>query len=1271
MKRLKLIWTFALLATFGLALQGRADSIINNFTTSQDYIANGIIGDTNWDGVYLRFGDIPGGNNGGDGNGVTSQANTTYAGGYLTIQGTGGSWAGAGDDGFFLYKVVSGDFDASVQIANPFNAPNYHLPGLLARAWNTNLSGSPYAPTSTNGPSENWMYNARFQEFSISEHGRYVTNGADFDGYFNTAGDDADTNSTRYVRITRVGDVFSFYEKTNQSDAWSLIANLPRPDLAGVSMQVGIEDNVGTTANPQTFLTDFELSGPNVSTGTPTLPGAPSAIITTATNISGSLTLSWTLGTPGDSSLVVVRRGGNIQINPVQGLAYHADPVFGASDALMGAGQSVVYSGTGNSVTVTNLSANVFNYTVAVYEYTNTGTSIIYNTAAPTTNVFAGPGQINSVNLTAASTNIPVNGATSLRLVGNFSTGESNFDETSITAWNSSDPTIASVDANGTVSGLASGQVTITGTFGTFTPTVVVNVTAPFAFSDNFTSTNDYVANGLVGSPYDGLFLNFGDVPGTINAGNDGAGFTVTMDSQITDTNGLYLSSVQSDWEAANDDGPFLYKIVPGANQGVSGDFQASVHINNMNTLNGVVAGIMARLYTSPDHSRGPNRENHVNYWKVQNGSTSVRYTQVATNTTLVATGPSAADGWLLIQRANSTNFYFYERPSTNNPWTFTTNLVLVTATNNAPMEVGVAQQSTAGVNGVTTFDSFSVDAPGMVSATPLPPPATGLTMTLNPGDLSMTLNWVAADGSGNPVPSIVVMRRGAAVSAQPPVGASLTGNSVFGLGSNLGASNYVVFVSANPPASTNNTVTVTGLTSGQLYYANVYTYAGSGASTVINPFTTASDNLIDAAITNIATSVLGGIPQGGIGTVMVQGITSTGDKIPISTAGATYVSDNTNVIKILAGVLTGITNGSANVTTVLGPYTSTIGVVVRPPSFTDEFTAAHDYLVDGVTNSTWDGLYNPSPAGNPIPGSTYVPLAGSGATEALVGPVTNIVTTTNIVGTVTNVVTVTNVANALTMLSSGDGWENNNSGGFFVFKYVPANFQVAVHIFTMQVAAYNQPGLLARAYMTSNGIPGYPLGYAVTNAGGTNDAGEYWIDLTRFDEFGIGTYARRDVDSVVSQNTQSDPAPGDTNLWLLIIRSGDGSQFDFYKRANLTDAWKQVPNRTHYSIPQLAGKPMQVGLMAGAWDGANAAQRQVSFEHFLLDVLPPSLTATGSNGNVNVTWPTGGAFTLQATPTLNPPLWQNVTAALTSTNGIESVTVPITNSTEFFRLSQ
>lgn len=1251
----------------GLTWTARAD-ITNNFDSGGDFMLTGIIGQTNWDGVYFGVGDIPG----GTGTGRTLQADEVTFPGFLTVRGTVGAWVGNPneDDSFFIYKIVKGNFDASVAIVPPFNNSGFHLPGILARAYHTNNSGAPYSATVTNVV-ENWMYIARFQEFGINEHGRYATNGADFDGFFNTAGTDSDTNSTRFVRMTRVGDLFSFYEKTNETDAWVLCSTLNRSDLNGVAMQVGIKDESGTAATPTTYFTNFVLIATNVNF--PAMPTPPSALITTATNVGGSLTFSWTVGTPGDSSLVVMSLGPtNINHNPVNGMVYTAgaNNSFGDTNALLGgAREYVVYNGTGNSVTVTNLSADIFNYNIAVYEYTNNGVETVYNTANPATKNVQGPGVINSVALTVNSTNIPVNGATSFRLLATFSTGLSGVDETGNAGWSSSASSIAAVDSAGAVSGVAAGSATITATLGTFSQSVDVSVHGPFTFSDNFTSTNDYVANGLVNSIYDGLFMNFGDNPPGV-AGGDGQGFTITLDSQVTTTNGLYMSSVQSDWQGTANDGPFLFKIVPGTNQGVSGDFQTLVHINNMNILNGVVAGVMARTFNPVNGGRGPaNQENHVNYWKVQNGTTSVRVTAANANTTVVAAGPAAADGWLLIQRQNSTNFYFYERPNTNVNWTLTANVVMPAASNNAPMEVGLAQQSTTGVNGVTTFDAFAVDAAGITSGTPVPSPATNLVMTLNTNNLSITLDWVAADSSGNPVASIAVMRAGGPVTAVPPVGAALIGNSIFGQGSNLGGSNFVVFVSGNPPASTNNTVTVTGLTKGQTYYAAVFTYAGTGGSTIYNPATTASANLIDAAITNIYAFVQNGIPVGGIGTVTIYGVDTSGQFITnLNTSAAVATSNDTNIIQSLQGVLTGITNGVGGVHVALGPFAQDIAVTVRPPSFTDDFTTDHDYLVDGVTNTAWDALYNPGPGFNPIPGSTATGAAlGGGTTVANASTVTNIViTATNIVGSTTNYVYATNVLHLMTITASGNGWENNNVGGFFLYKYMPGNFQMACHIFAFNVAGFNQPGILARAYATVGGVPGYPLGYAVVNAGGTNDTGEYWVDLTRFDEFNIGTYARRNIDNAVSQNTQTDQ--GDGSFWLLIVRTGDGSQFDFYKRVSATDPWRRVPNKTHFSISQFAGQPMQAGLMAGPW----GTGRTVQYDHFMLDAAAPPLEAVKSGGNVDLAWPaiSVGAV-LQQTPSLSPANWQTVSGTLTTNAGVISISVPMTNSAAFFRLLQ
>src|SRR5437763_5463080 len=110
----QIVLTFGLsFATFSL----RADTLLNSFDNPFDYLANGIIGDTNWDGVYLRGGDIPANFSlGGSGSGTQLVANTVAPfGTFLNLQNINGDWSGADDDGFFIYKVVSGDFDVSVQ----------------------------------------------------------------------------------------------------------------------------------------------------------------------------------------------------------------------------------------------------------------------------------------------------------------------------------------------------------------------------------------------------------------------------------------------------------------------------------------------------------------------------------------------------------------------------------------------------------------------------------------------------------------------------------------------------------------------------------------------------------------------------------------------------------------------------------------------------------------------------------------------------------------------------------------------------------------------------------------------------------------------------------------------------------------------------------------------------------------------------------------------------------------------------------------------------
>lgn len=1305
MRKLALLLTT--LMAFASTLIVRADTLVNTFTQPFDYVADGILGDTNWDGVYFRSGDILG-NAGGTAN--TPTANTETFPGILGVQNISGGWAGSQDNGFFIYKLIQGDFDMSVEtVPGMFSggsgtdnrADNFW--GLQVRLADTNNTGRPFSVTSTNR-SENSLRVWRFNEFNLDGQVRESTNNADDQAsyplggnpYFNT-----DTNSTRWFRITRAGNVFSFYLKTNQADSWFLITNanaaggyVPtnggtmRPDMAGQWLQVGIAQGAFAAGLRDALFANFTLITSNYTMfppGTGPSAPAPSNLIESGSSAGGSITLSWTKGSPSDNSLVIMSRT-NFNHNPGQGVTYNADAInaYGDTNTMMGGAlQFVVYNGSGNSVTVTNVGADIFTYNVAVFEYNPNAGSPIYNTLAPATNSFPGPGSITGAFINIASTNIPSAGATIAHMIGSFSTGETS-DQTANTTWSSSDPTVFTVDASGTVSAVGNGSATLQGVFGSFT--ITTNITVHTAvFADNFSETNNYLQTGLIGSGWDGFYLKSGDVPGGTNSAN-GASSTLNADSQITDTNGIYISSVNSTWAGIADNGPFLFKVVPGSANGVSGDFEVSAHITSMGIGNGVYAGIMARVFNNANGG-GPapgGSENHVEYWKVQNGTTSVRRTSNNGTTTVVAAGPAAGDGYLLIERSGSTNFYFFEKATASAGWTFVTNVVLLNASNNVPMQVGLAEQTTLGINATATYNSAFMDAPGIVTANTPPAPATNLTTTLN-SDLSITIKYtVGVDQPANTVTrSLVIVKDGGPVSAQPYTGLALAGNSVFGDPANsLGGGNYVVWRSPSGDANladTNQSVTVTGLIPGHTYYVAVYTFVGLGTTRTFNEnASTANTSQQDGSLLYIDILPTPPIPLNGIGQIQAIGHFTGGATLNISPFATITISNLTGVLKQTNGILSGISNGTSSVTLVYQGVTNNSILTIQPGTFTDDFTTPHDYLASGVSGSGWDGLYNPNGYNgttfNPIPGGFYVPNVGDGPTTADADVSTN---------------------DYMRIVSQGAGWEGANTGGFFLFKYVPGDFQMSVHISRIDnyfgntnnpnglVEFYSQPGLLARAYYSSNGVLGYPLGFDTPGAFGTNDDGEWWVSLVRFDEFGFGTYCRitedgnpnnpNNVNGTV-QNTQ--PDQGDEKLWLLIKRS-NFTEFDFYKRKNITDPWEPVPNKTHYSIPQMAGVPMQVGVMAGPWAGTsttdNTLYRTVEYEHFMMsEAGGGELTGTpDGNGNLILSWGADPNAVLESSPSLGTPNWQPVPGTPTLGNDVYSLTVPLNPATGavFYRL--
>ena len=358
----------------------------DSFNANVNYLTNGLVGWI-WDGVYFGAGEFNNTGLGGGGPGATIQcdANITAA-STLTLQTTGTAWENADDDGFYLFKVVPGDFSMSVHVVSPFNNSAYNTAGLQARAFSA--GGDPY-----NG-SENFVSWTRFDEYSFANYLRSEVNGGV--AQINP-GDYPNTNY--WLRIDRVkGTNFLFYQKATKAGAWQSVSfpapvsgtTLRRPDLAGLPLQVGI---IHATFNGQLGVqfTDFSLTESNVTFAATPLPAAG---LTLATNDSG-LNVSWVPGAGSAGSLVVMWTGTNqpVKETPANGFTYTGNANYGFGSPLPGANYFVVYNGSGTNVAVGNLLPST-TYNVAVFSYSGSGNTTAYSHTPATGNFTIPPNQV-------------------------------------------------------------------------------------------------------------------------------------------------------------------------------------------------------------------------------------------------------------------------------------------------------------------------------------------------------------------------------------------------------------------------------------------------------------------------------------------------------------------------------------------------------------------------------------------------------------------------------------------------------------------------------------------------------------------------------------------------------------------------------------------------------------------------------------------------------------------------------------------------------------
>jgi DUF1680 family protein len=339
-------------------------SYLDDFSAPITYLTNGVAG-TMWDGVYLAGGEIAGATGVGAANGSVAVADADISGsGRLTFASLQTDWEDAADDGVFLFKVITGDFDMSVHIVGPADARAYNLPGLMVRAFGP--GGSP-AP----GGAENSLLWSRFDWLNDVNMLKNNINGSKTDTVLGAPA----PNTNYWLRISRVGSSFTLFERAAEGMAWNPVGTVARSDFTGLPLQVGLEHS--DYAGGVTCTAQYEQFSLTVSNQSPGSTPPPASGLSMAAS-SNQVALSWTAGAGSSGSLVVMWTGGSaLKAAPANGFTYSPNAAFGLGDALAVTNCYVVYSGGGTSVTVSNLASGTTCH-AAVFAYTGAGNSRTY-----------------------------------------------------------------------------------------------------------------------------------------------------------------------------------------------------------------------------------------------------------------------------------------------------------------------------------------------------------------------------------------------------------------------------------------------------------------------------------------------------------------------------------------------------------------------------------------------------------------------------------------------------------------------------------------------------------------------------------------------------------------------------------------------------------------------------------------------------------------------------------------------------------------------------
>lgn len=570
---------------------------------------------------------------------------------------------------------------------------------------------------------------------------------------------------------------------------------------------------------------------------------------------------TWTAGN-GAGRILVAKAGAPVDSFPVDGVTYTGSTNFGTASAEIGTGNYVLWVGTGTPNRISSLARDTV-YHFRLFEYNGSGDAINYNTSAATGNPISQTTM--AINPGSAVTDLALSNIGTDRFTVTWTKGATGTNTLIVVCKESapSGPTdMNTYDASaafGSGSDLGSGSyvvytntgtsVTVTG----LTPGTLYYVRA-YAFNgadgaQNYRTSDPANANGytLTLEPTtQATAITFGTLADTsyaisFTAGNGLSRLVVVRQGGAvswTPTDGVAVSGENNNFASAADLGSGNKLVHRGA-----GPF----------TLSGLTAATEYHVRVFEYNGTNATLNYNVN---AASGNPASRYTlstEPSAYGALTATALSDTQVKLDWTAATGANGYIIVRRTGSAP-------------TGAPVDgVGYAQGNTIGDGQVvaviasgaagshtdnyntaanTTYHYLifpfaydgtlahgtynyrtSATVPGANATTGKAEPTTSSTITsfLPTSSSSATVVW---DNTGSADGTIILIRAGGAVSANPSDWTSYTANLAYGSGSQIGTGNYVVVAGAGKSGS----ATITGLSAGTSYHIAVYPYNGSGS---------------------------------------------------------------------------------------------------------------------------------------------------------------------------------------------------------------------------------------------------------------------------------------------------------------------------------------------------------------------------------------------------------------------------------------------------------